>query len=353
MEVLKLPARRYPNLKNVNLQGNPLSIYPVKCRTSWTKMSEYLENISKRAEHFIGKKLIFVGESKTGKSTLLKCFKKRNYKTKCHSYKPTKGISTSEISINNEQYSNITYTAWDISGNESYLTNKHFFITSRAIYVLTININQINIDKILFWLQLIQTICKESNSVDNSYMKMDDEIISPVFIVATHFDDNKKYDKSYLSEVEDEIVKLNHQIRFHGFQGFFPVSCKYGDGIQKLLSSICKFTITHTKHLGFIFLPFLLFILILLSPSSFLPLSFFTLSLLCTLFPLTPFPLYPFTRLPVYPFRLSPFTPFLLSRFPLSPPLFYNCYFLPPYQWQYYYLHWRSIIIIINAWTAT
>ena len=267
--MIKIQLGKFPNLKVVNLTGNPLSIYPKKCRSSWPKLKEYLESISKKAENFIGKKIIFVGDSKTGKTTLLKSIcKRRNKANTKDSYSPTKGISTKLFEIemensnqgahrgsmmngtsgggnneanNSEGKQKVTCEAWDISGDIQYSATRNFFLTSKAIYILCFNLTEVNEDKICCWLQLIQTMCKTTTSDQQSsnfnVNTSADSFISPVFLVGTHLDD-KKANRNYIEELESNLTELFPKICFRGFQGLFPVSCKTGEGVKELINSI-------------------------------------------------------------------------------------------------------------------
>ena len=90
---------KFPNLKQVILEGNPLSIYPERCRTSWAKMKEYLQSIETRAECRNIKKVLIVGEEGVGKSTLLKCLRKKTHKTNVTENISTDGIDISDVTL--------------------------------------------------------------------------------------------------------------------------------------------------------------------------------------------------------------------------------------------------------------
>jgi hypothetical protein len=106
---------KYPNLKQVNLEGNALALYPEKCRTSWLRMKEYLHSIEQRAASRNIKKLLIVGEEAVGKTTLLKCLRKKSNKTSVSENLSTDGIGISDIVLNGPAPNDkdLVLKAWD------------------------------------------------------------------------------------------------------------------------------------------------------------------------------------------------------------------------------------------------
>ena len=111
---MNISLQKYPNLNKVNLDGNPLSIYPERCRTSWPRMKEYLQSIENRAEARNIKKLLIVGEEGVGKSTLLKCLRKKANKTNVAENISTDGIDITDITLTSPSNDKpLIFKAWD------------------------------------------------------------------------------------------------------------------------------------------------------------------------------------------------------------------------------------------------
>src|SRR6202000_1023464 len=71
----------------------------------------------------------------------------------------------------------LVFKVWDFAGQEVYYNMHHFFLTSRALFTLIINLsiepfNDDQRDRLLFWLHSIRSYSKHS----------------PIIIIATHKD---------------------------------------------------------------------------------------------------------------------------------------------------------------------
>ena len=77
-------------------------------------MKEYLQNLERRAEERNIKKLLIVGEEGVGKSTLLKCLRKKTNRTNVTENISTDGIDISDITLTGPDDSNpMILKSWD------------------------------------------------------------------------------------------------------------------------------------------------------------------------------------------------------------------------------------------------
>ena len=83
----------------MNIEGNPLTAYPEKYRTSWSKLKEYLISLEKRAMLEKIQKLVVVGQECVGKSTLLRCLQKKTNRTNCATNLSTDGIDVTDFTF--------------------------------------------------------------------------------------------------------------------------------------------------------------------------------------------------------------------------------------------------------------
>jgi hypothetical protein len=54
------------DIEKVKIDGNPLLYFPPDCRTFWPKLQKYLRSVRDRANNWLERKIIVVGEEATG-----------------------------------------------------------------------------------------------------------------------------------------------------------------------------------------------------------------------------------------------------------------------------------------------
>lgn len=230
LEVLTLSPDKFKVLKQVYLDGNPLTLYPDKCKQSWSKMKEFIQVLNRRSIDGIFKKLQIIGDKGSGKTYLSKALQKKYFKSSTE-YAETGFINTAQVTIQQDDAQDVTLNVWDMGGEESEVRN--FFITSRAVYVLCFDPTKPTaLERLSFWLQLVQSLCKASLSDPSN-----NELITPVFIVAISDDE---YSSDYISEQLD-LNSLIVKLLFRGFQGIYSVCRRTGRGLKELIESIVVF----------------------------------------------------------------------------------------------------------------
>ena len=220
-------------LKYVNLEGNPLSLYPERCRNSWSKMKEYLQKLTKRSNDGIFRKVVIVGDRGSEKTSFFTELEKKYFKSTAE-YVNKGNINTAQITISDDQSnSEFILNVWDMGKEESKIQN--FFITSHGIYILCFDPSKENyLSSICFWLQLIQSLCKASQSNPAA-----NEFITPVFLVAST---NEEISNHKLEIIEEQILDQINTILFRGFRGLYNVCFeKSGKGLKNLIDDMTKF----------------------------------------------------------------------------------------------------------------
>ena len=218
------------------MTGNPLTVYPDKCKRSWVKMKEFLQDVERDSKG-IYKKLTVVGESTVRKSllkALRKRFLKENYSF--HSSDSNHSIHTSQAQVTQIESKEMIFNIWDMGDINNVARN--FLLTSHSVYIICIDIHSPNaMDCIGYWFQLIQSLCKICTS-DRANIDTDES--SAVFIVAEE-QESKVSSKELVDSFEEQIQELIFKTLFRGFQRLFSVNCKSGRGLRELMESITQF----------------------------------------------------------------------------------------------------------------
>jgi len=162
-------------------------------------------------------KILLVGDGGSGKTSLVK----RMFGEEIDGCEPqTQGIHISKMPI---QYEDIEIKAnfWDFGGQEIMHATHQFFFSERSFYILVIDGRKD--EKADYWLKLIE------NFGGNS----------PIIIVINKIDEYPAFElnRKFLREKYPLITG----------EGFFRVSCKYNDGIEKFLNAL-KEEIKKVEH---------------------------------------------------------------------------------------------------------
>ncbi|KAH3762063.1 leucinerich repeat kinase [Pelomyxa schiedti] len=129
-------------LNNVLLAGNLLRTLPSRFRTEW---NETLKNFLKYNGTCIpwnSKKVLFVGEEATGKTTLLRCLEKQGTPTK----KTSGSVATDGIAIHpafKMKENGIEWVAWDLGGQEVLYPSHQFFLGSDSLFIVLFNLKHV------------------------------------------------------------------------------------------------------------------------------------------------------------------------------------------------------------------
>jgi len=154
-------------------------------------------------------KVILVGESDVGKTSLVKRLTIGNFRS---DEPQTKGIeiSTHDIHINNDK---VKIHYWDFAGQTIKHSAHKFFLTERSLY-LFVTKNRVDYEtanRIDYWLEMIDGYGKDS----------------PIVFIG-NFSDQRGLD----------LDKVKWQTQYPNIVGFFETSCLKGDGINELKEAI-------------------------------------------------------------------------------------------------------------------
>jgi small GTP-binding protein len=161
-------------------------------------------------------KLIFVGEERAGKTSLIKTLTKNDFTLNVNEVS-TQGIDITHWSIPKEKLgieNDFRLNIWDFGGQEIYHATHQFFLTKRSIYILVTEARKdVRHDDFYYWLNLIKHLAGQSpvlivtNKIDqpNTGMAIDNfKKIFPNII--------DEYRVSCLSEHEETISVLKRAI---------------------------------------------------------------------------------------------------------------------------------------------
>ena len=203
-------------LEQLNLQGSKLNIPPeILARvTNASGIVEYY--FSSETLPLREAKVILVGQSSTGKTSLINRLVHNTYNP--HEGK-TNGIAISEWSVNvlSEQgntFEPIRLNIWDFGGQEIMHATHQFFLTKRSLYLLVCNSRNSEADnRLYYWLKIIRSFGGDS----------------PVIVVGN------KIDEQSFNIGRRELMNKYPQIR-----AIFDTSCVDGRGIQDLSKTIAR-----------------------------------------------------------------------------------------------------------------
>ncbi len=134
-----LPAEigQLENLTSLGLEDNPLpeTILEMAADYELDDLRTYLQSLIEGKSHKVYQaKLIFVGEGKVGKSSLLAAMKGEEY---IEERKTTHGIETCSLNVDHPDIEGgVTLNAWDFGGQEVYRISHQFFYSKQALYLL-------------------------------------------------------------------------------------------------------------------------------------------------------------------------------------------------------------------------
>ena len=235
-------------IENVKLKGNPLKFIPKELQTNpnqiWSKLQKYLVSLQNRASRWKERKILFVGEEETGKTTLIQCFLTKKNKTSCKNNLATDGIQIyRDISLQSGQIkdssavyasSDLLINAWDLGGQQIFYPTHQFFLSSHSTYVVVFNLEKPDYSRIEYWLRTLKHLSNQSLDNDQSGLPA-----TQVYLVGTHAD-SEICTEEYLSNISEILNQKFRKNVFRDLQGIFMVSSKTGSGISHLKEQILQ-----------------------------------------------------------------------------------------------------------------
>ncbi|MBV9928883.1 MAG: GTP-binding protein [Acidobacteria bacterium] len=199
------------NLKSLHLEGNPLPIPPeISSRNDEPQViiNYYLQHLGGQKKALNEAKVLVVGQSAVGKTSLVKGLVKEQFDK--HENK-TEGINIEpwHLEVGGEQ---VKLNVWDFGGQEIMHATHQFFLTKRSLYLLVIDARQDEDENRLeYWLKIIQSFGGDS----------------PVVVVGN------KIDQQPL-----DLDRRGLMAKYRNIRGFVETSCLDGRGLQELKAMI-------------------------------------------------------------------------------------------------------------------
>jgi internalin A len=184
---------------------------------------KYLEELKKGKDYVFEAKLLIVGESGAGKTTLFRKLNDPNSELP-HEDETTKGIDIHSISFPNKTDPDKEFSVnlWDFGGQEIYHATHQFFLTKRSLYILVTDVRKEDTD-FNYWLQVIEVLSAGS----------------PVIIVQ-----NEK------SERKEQVDLRGLRERFKNIKDFFSLNLSKDIGKIEKLKDTINYHIQKLDHVG-------------------------------------------------------------------------------------------------------
>jgi small GTP-binding protein len=203
----------------IRLNNNPIEVPPLEIyHQGIQSVLDWFEAEKKKLNEI---KIIFIGEPKAGKTSLLKILKYNEFN---ENEVQTDGVNIEDIIFGEcdtfeKQVSlhDITGHIWDFGGQEIMNATHQFFLTKRSIYVLVLDarLDKNNTTQIRDWVKRIRATGGES----------------PIIVVANQIDVNSSFGFVNERELQEEFPQIKY---------FIKVSCKTDINIDILKEKLAE-----------------------------------------------------------------------------------------------------------------
>jgi hypothetical protein len=218
--ITALPSEicQLPNLKQLRLDGNPLTCPPREIAEQGIEAIREYFTIMQQAEQPLNEvKVLLVGDGAAGKTSLIKQLLGEAFD---QHEETTHGISIRgwEVEANKQK---IRVNLWDFGGQEIMHATHQFFLSKRSLYVLVLDGRKE--ERMESWLRHIESFGGSS----------------PVLVVLNKEDTNPSFDvnRPFLLQ------------KYPGIRQFFRTSCATGQGIDRFREVLLK-ELTHVEMIG-------------------------------------------------------------------------------------------------------
>jgi len=203
------------NLQYMSLSKNPLLTPPSEVVAQGTEaVLSFLQELSREHVFRYEAKIILVGETNMGKSSLLRALHDKAFDAPLET---THGIEVDTLTLPHPSLpdQSLLLNVWDFGGQEIYRATHQFFLTKRSLYLVVWNAllegEQGHLD---YWLNTIRMLAPNA----------------PVLLVATYSD-----------ELTSDLKVAHYQADYPQIVQVVQVSSKTGAGIDELKQIVAKY----------------------------------------------------------------------------------------------------------------
>jgi internalin A len=207
------------NLTELNLTANPLATPPPEVAAKGIEgIREYFRQLEEQGQDQLYEaKLLILGESGAGKTTLAKKIEDPNYLLQDE--KSTPGVDVSTWSFPIEGGKSFRVNIWDFGGQEIYHATHQFFLTKRSLYALVADTRKEDTD-FYYWLNVVDLLSDNSpiliikNEKQDRHRELNERQLRGEFenlkeVLAVNLSTNRGLDK-LMAEIEHYIKNLPH-----------------------------------------------------------------------------------------------------------------------------------------------
>jgi internalin A len=149
-------------LYQITLDGNPLPLLPPEIRDQETKitLNFFKQQLEQKVDYLYEAKLLILGESGAGKTTLAKKIQDPTYNLQPDE-SSTQGIDVIQWRFLLGNGKEFRINIWDFGGQEIYHATHQFFLTKRSLYALVADSRKEDTD-FYYWLKTVELLSDNS-----------------------------------------------------------------------------------------------------------------------------------------------------------------------------------------------
>ncbi|KAH3757026.1 leucine-rich repeat-containing protein [Pelomyxa schiedti] len=214
----------HPTMK-LMCQHNPLKGIPFMARNSPKNLKTYLKDLNEDMHYWNRVRILVVGEESAGKTSLIRRLQSRKFKSNSLA---TNGIevASKQVSIGESTLGpSVKFMCWDFGGQVCFYPTHQFFLSPKALYLVTFSLEKFQLSTIDYWLQQIEAISSK------------DQTEPPVILCGTHSDVFPSLEEA---TIQIQSMLSRYKQRFHNIKGAIALSNSTGIGINSLKTLLLK-----------------------------------------------------------------------------------------------------------------
>jgi internalin A len=214
-------------LTSLDISYNPLTQIPLEIvgKGGISVRDYYRQRLEEETDYSYEAKLLIIGESGAGKTSLANKLIDSKYKLKVEGYenpeKSTEGIDVLHFNFSHNSGNSFRINIWDFGGQEIYHATHQFFLTKRSLYLLVADTRQDNTD-FNYWLEVVKLLSEAS----------------PTLIIK--------------NEKQDRLCQINeNQLRgrFSNLEKILPTNLADNRGLPEIITAV-QHHISQLPHIG-------------------------------------------------------------------------------------------------------